>query len=159
MAKANEDREYHNCGTTLSVCIIKDNLLTAISIGDSRIYIKRKSELIRITKDHSELQEQVDDGWITEEEMFTHPNKNMINSAVGMSLDKMKIGLYDNIQLLKGDIVMVCSDGVHDFIRDKDLGKYINESLEFKNPAQYIVEKALENNSSDNITVCIYTYE
>ena len=76
--KSKEDEELRNMGTTLDVCLIYENKAFISHIGDSRIYRIRKEFMRKLTKDHSYVQQLVDEGKITKEESMNHPKKNML---------------------------------------------------------------------------------
>ena len=74
--------EYKNMGTTIAIALIYNNTLFIAHVGDSRIYRIRKNIIRQLTKDHSYVENLVQDGTITREESFTHPQKNMLTKAL-----------------------------------------------------------------------------
>lgn len=82
LEKKNELPDYKNMGTTIAVVLIYNNILFIAHVGDSRIYRLRKNIIRRLTKDDSYVENLVQDGTITREESFNHPQKNMLTKAL-----------------------------------------------------------------------------
>ena len=149
--KSKENKELENMGTTIDVCLILGNKVYIGHVGDSRVYRKRKDFFRKLTTDHSYVQKLVSDGTITKEEAYNHPKKNMLIKALGCSTfvepDVMVKGF------LKDDILLMCSDGLTNMLKDDEIVKIINE-----NPMEAcnnLVSKANENGGYDNITAVI----
>lgn len=81
--KAENSEMLYGMGTTITACIIQNEKVVIANVGDSSCYIVKEENIKKITKDHSLVQELVDDGSITEEEAVNHPNKNIITRALG----------------------------------------------------------------------------
>ena len=149
--KAKEIPEYENMGTTIDVCLIIPNKVYIGHVGDSRVYRKRKEFFRRLTTDHSYVQKLVSDGTITKEEAYNHPKKNMLIKALGCSAyvepDVMVKGF------LKDDVLLMCSDGLTNMLKDEEILKIIDE-----NPMEAcdkLVLEANRNGGLDNITAVI----
>lgn len=149
--KAKENTELVNMGTTLEVCLIYNNKVFIGHVGDSRIYRLRNDFFRKLTTDHSYVQKLVKDGTITKEEAINHPKKNMLMKALGCSPyvepDVTVKGF------LKGDIILICSDGLTNMLSEKEI--YDNILNNIDNPAEVLVNKANEMGGYDNITVVI----
>ncbi len=149
--KSKEDIELHDMGTTLDICLIYNNRVFIGHVGDSRVYRIRKNIMRKLTKDHSYVQKLVEDGKITREEANTHPKKNMLMKALGCNTlvepDVMCKGF------LKDDILLMCSDGLTNMIKDNEIYKILLENPE--DPATALIKKANENGGYDNITTII----
>lgn len=149
--KAKSNEELINMGTTLDICLIYDNKAFIAHIGDSRIYRIRKEFIRRLTKDHSYVQTLIDEGKISKEEGINHPKKNMLIKAVGcteyVEPDAMIKGF------IKGDIILMCTDGLTNMVTEEEIYKIIRQSKE--NPSQDLVNKANDNGGHDNITAII----
>lgn len=149
--KANENTELKNMGTTMDVCLIYQNKAFIGHIGDSRVYRIRKEFMRKLTKDHSYVQQLLDEGKITKEESINHPKKNMLIKALGCTKfiepDAMVKGF------IKGDILLMCSDGLTNMVEEKEIYKILKENNE--NPSKELIEKANEAGGLDNITAVI----
>lgn len=149
--KAKENAELENMGTTIDVCLISGNKVYIGHVGDSRVYRKRKKFFRKLTTDHSYVQKLVLDGTITKEEAYNHPKKNMLIKALGCSTfvepDVMVKGF------IKDDILLMCSDGLTNMLKDEEILEIINE-----NPIEAcnnLISKANEQGGYDNVTAVI----
>lgn len=158
LEKGQNQPEYKNCGTTVSGFLIKGNQYHTINIGDSRVYLWTNGMLCRETHDHSIVQELLDKGEITEDEAFTHPRRNMMTSAIGQSLNMIKIDINGPRQLESGDILMAFSDGVHDALRDHEIFSLVSQNLQNDRLADILVEQSYNAGGKDNITAVIYRF-
>ncbi len=116
-AKRNPDCE--GMGSTIVLVWLCAGQATVAWCGDSRAYLFREAQgLKQITKDHSYVQELVDKGLITEEVAFDHPMNNIITRSLG---DPGKQAQPESVSIpvYKGDILMVCSDGLCGVLRDR----------------------------------------
>ena len=146
--KSQESATKELMGTTLDTCLFYKNKIYISHIGDSRIYRIRKGIIRRLTKDHSYVQELVDEGKITKEEAKDHPKKNMIMKAIGIEESIEPDLSIKGFQ--KDDIVLMCSDGLTNMVPDDEILKILNE-----NPTDCTTplgQKANANGGADNIT-------
>lgn len=144
--------EYKGMGTTLSLALIYNNKLYIGHIGDSRIYIYRNSKLEKITTDDSLVNELIEKGKISKGEAFNHPQKHILTQALGtdykINIEKKIVELKDN------DILLFCTDGLTDMIREEKIEEIIaNNFSDINILARKLGKKALENGGSDNITL------
>ncbi len=156
--KAAQQPEYKNSGSTLTGFLIDENVFYSINIGDSRVYHFSDGRLCQVTNDHSVVQKLLDANLITSREAKNHPERHVMTSAIGQPIDKMDIQLPGKKKLNKGDILIACSDGVHDVLNDYEILELILNSKRTKNISKQIVTKAYEAGSEDNITTCTYQH-
>ncbi len=140
-------------GTTLVAALIEGTRGYIFNVGDSRAYLFREGKLRRITRDHSVVQELLDRGLITEEEAMTHPDRNVITMAIGTK-DHVNPDTYA-VTFSRGDILMLCSDGVHDLLSDEEIEGIMKERTRLSDIAGEIVKRANEKGGKDNITVVL----
>jgi protein phosphatase len=140
-------------GSTLVSAILncKTNKIRIANVGDSRAYIFTRNGLWH-TRDDTLVQELVDMGIITEEQAFDHPNKNRLNKALG-TCESIHVDMYTD-DLDKDSVLLLCTDGLHDFVRDEDI-KSIAFTESPKNAAERLVQEARDNGSLDDITIII----
>ena len=138
-------------GTTLEVCLIYNNKVFIGHVGDSRIYRIRKQFMRKLTRDHSYVEDLVQDGTITKEQAANHPKKNMLTKALGCNAfvepDKMVKGF------LKDDILLICSDGLTNMLTENEIYQIITEDVTVC--AEKLVQKANDSGGYDNITAII----
>ena len=113
---ASTNPQYAGMGTTLVVGVFREGRLLLGHVGDSRGYRLRAGKFMRITHDHSLLQEQIDAGLITEAQAAFSSNKNLVTRAVGVE-DSVMLESHLH-ELLPGDMVLLCSDGLSDMLDD-----------------------------------------
>lgn len=149
--KSKKEKELDGMGTTLEVCLIYNNKAYIGHIGDSRVYRIRKGIIRRLTKDHSYVQQLVEDGKITREEANTHPKKNMLTKALGCTPYVEPDIRARNIE--KNDILMMCSDGLTNMVGEEQICEIIKNNP--STAADELVKKANDLGGYDNITVVI----
>ncbi|AIE84013.1 Stp1/IreP family PP2C-type Ser/Thr phosphatase [Fimbriimonas ginsengisoli] len=139
-------------GTTLTALILLQDQAYTVNVGDSRSYRLRNGELLRLTMDHTVIEEYVRSGLLTPEQAETHPHKHVLTRAIGGDADvRPDIEAYD---LKVGDTFLLCSDGVMNHVSDDHIG----EILRTKSPAEAawnIVGQALLGGGTDNTTVIV----
>lgn len=158
LQKSIEAPEFKNCGTTVSGFMIKGDSYYTINIGDSRVYLWCDSMLCRETHDQSIVQELLDRGEITEDEAFTHPKRNIMTSAIGQSLDLMRVDINGPRTINGGEILMACTDGVHDALMDNQILMLMNAHHGDEGLAGIITSASYNAGGRDNITAVIYRH-
>jgi len=152
-----EHPETKGMGTTSVCAVVKDNEVHLVNLGDSRAYVVSNDEIRRVTKDHSLVQQLVDQGTITEEETRTHPQKNVISKAIGINADIESDTM--RLKLASDESLLLCCDGVIAHLTDEDIHKTIIESSDPDDACQNIVNLANERGGSDNISLIILSSE
>ena len=141
----------HVIATTVVAMIARGGHFAVLWAGDSRAYLLRGGEFQRITRDHSLVQELVDQGMITDSDAENHPQGNVITRAVGstgeLSLDKTTgpIGV--------GDRFLLCSDGLYRTLDEATMARL----LAGENAADDLVNLAVEQGARDNVTAVAIT--
>lgn len=115
--KSNLEPSCKGMGTTTVLAVVRDGMAYIAHIGDSRIYLLSSVGLRQVTRDHSLVQELLDQGKIAPEDVKNHPNKNMITRAVGVNLT-VDID-YLELPLEPGDKLLLCTDGLTNMISDE----------------------------------------
>jgi protein phosphatase len=154
-AHAQAHSECAGMGTTLSVLWRGGNYVYIAHVGDSRIYRLREGKLERITQDHSLVEELVRAGIITAEQARTHPRRNVITRALGTQGENEPDLLVTDIK--KGDLFLLCSDGLNGMVEDEDIEKTLREN-NLERAADSLIDQALKAGGRDNVTVVLYSY-
>jgi len=149
--KSKQEPNLEGMGTTLDICFIYNNKVYVGHVGDSRIYRIRGEIIRKLTKDHSYVQQLVEDGKITREEAEHHPKKNMLLKALGCTSMVEPDLRARNIET--GDILLMCSDGLTNMVEEKEIYRVVRENPE--TATQVLVELANVAGGYDNITVVI----
>ena len=152
--EASQNPEYRGMGTTLVAGLLTGGELIIGNVGDSRMYLHRNGELSRVTQDHSWVGEMVAAGALTEEQAANHPRRNVLTRALGVSAS-VKADLA-RLPLLRGDRLMLCSDGLHGMVDDKTIAGVVGgKSLNLKKAAGELIDLANRAGGTDNITVAL----
>lgn len=150
--KSQNEENLAGMGTTIVVVAIKDNKLHVAHVGDSRAYIIKNNSIVKLTNDHSMVQEMLEKGSITEEEANKHPQKNLITRALG--IDSNVVVDYTQDSVSWNDICLLCSDGLTNLVTDHDILKTIG-SKDLQSAVGDLITKANDNGGSDNITAVL----
>ena len=156
--KATENPELEGMGTTfVAATVSQNNEMDVLNIGDSRLYLI-DSEIRQITEDHSLVMEMVKNGEIKKEEARFHPKKNVVTraiSAIGVVIPDLF-----RVPVKKGDIILLCSDGLSNMVADNEIYDIINENRDDLNTcSDILVDRANRNGGKDNITVVLIKIE
>ena len=148
--------EFRGMGTTLVGGVVKSNGNGYIlNVGDSRAYhiSRRNGSILQITKDHSLVEDMVEAGTITREEALNHPRRNIITRALGT--EKKVEADYFDFFLQGGDVLLLCSDGLTNTLRDDELLRCVMELQTPEQICRSLMEKTLERGAKDNVTVLV----
>lgn len=139
-------------GTTMTLLRIADGVATIGHVGDSRAYLLREGELSQLTEDHTVAAEYVAQGQLTPEEAATHPQRHMLVRTLGLTrfvnIDEVKL------DLVPGDRILLCSDGLTEMVRDSAIATTLGEGT----PDEVVwklVEMANNGGGVDNITTVV----
>lgn len=154
-----ENTENQNMQTTLCALGIDENeMLHTINVGDSRLYRYRNGCLIQLSRDQSLVQMLYEEGSITRAERETHKQKNIIFPVLG-NLNSLPIfDIQEHEERIEfGDVLLLCSDGLSDYVTSPEMEEILAMPKALARRMQLLVELALENGSTDNITVIAIT--
>lgn len=151
--EAKEDDNKKGMGTTLVLTSIIDDEIIVSNVGDSRLYILSDGYLKQITIDHSFVGELLRLGKVTEKEAINHPDKNRITRAVGAEKD-ISIDFFD-VDRKKGDIILLCSDGLTNMLSDEMIEEILNMDISLMERAEKLVDTSNLRGGIDNITVIL----
>ena len=150
--RSRENSNLSGMGTTLVLASCIGNEAIVANIGDSRLYLVNDA-MTQITRDHSLVEEMVTLGRIDREMARNHPDKNIITRAVGVK-EKVAADFFE-VDLTKGDKLLLCSDGLTNMLRDEEIYQIIQDNKELEQAAKALVDAANENGGRDNIAVVL----
>ena len=140
-------------GTTLAALLIINSTAYIVNVGDSRVYIREKKQFRQITKDDSLVAKLVDAGEITPEEIYSHPQRNIITHCLGTQKDLL---VRPSVQKLKsGNSLLLCSDGLWEMVRDNEIKDIIAKNHNPQTACKRLIQAAIEGGGSDNISVIL----
>ena len=151
---ARSQAECEGMGTTVVAALFYDNKISIAHVGDSRLYRQRGSTISQVTMDHSLLQELVDRGFYSPEEAQRAANKNYVTRALGVE-PQVEVEVQEH-PVDKGDIFILCSDGLSDMVEDEDIRLTISTfGANLDTVAKQLIQLANENGGRDNVSVVL----
>ena len=168
-----DDNNYRaGMGSTASTAVLIGNRLYTATVGDSRIYLIRRDRIQQLSKDHTWIQDALEIGLITPEQIPGHPNNHVIRRYLGSSaLPEVDLRMYlkndqddetalanQGTRLQVGDIILLCSDGLSDLVEDGEIHSVIQQNTEQLNEAvQQLITMANDRGGHDNITIVMFS--
>jgi serine/threonine protein phosphatase PrpC len=155
IAQSQRRTEALPMGTTIAAVRIVDDRYKVAWVGDSRIYLWNGS-LKQISQDHSYVQELIDQGAITPEQARTHPHRNVVTQALGVTdPNSLKVEAVEG-ELKSGLSLLLCSDGLTEEVDDTQIARILaKRDLTAQECVDQLVLAALEGGGSDNVTVLL----
>ena len=150
---SSEDEDLKGMGSTCTALFLNNNQTFIAHVGDSRAFLIREKTIKQLTKDHTVAEQMLENGMITEEELKTSPQRNMLIKAIGVSSD-IEVETYDPFNINSGDCFLLCSDGLTEYI-DEDEICSITNMYGPEEACNLLVKIANKRGGSDNITVQI----
>ncbi len=146
-------QQQSDMGTTLAVALIIGNTAYIGNVGDSRVYLYREDEgLEQITRDHSSVARLVEAGAIAPDEIYTHPKRNEIYRSLGHQTT-IKVDTF-SVPLQIGDLLLLCSDGLWEMVRDASIEGIIESTLpDLARTCDQLRHAALNGGGKDNISM------
>ena len=150
LREAAKNSNYRGMGTTATILHIYNRRAYYAHVGDSRLYRLKNKNLEQITQDHSYVENLVRKGEITAEEARNHPMKNILTQAVG-AVENILVDTA-SFTVNAGDTFLLCTDGLTNMLEDKEIAEIL---LTSENPAENLVQAALNNGGLDNVSVIV----
>lgn len=152
-------RDTRHMGSTVVALRLSGPHYQIAWVGDSRAYLWSGRQLRRLTKDHSYVQLLLDMGMILEDEMYTHPSRNVISQGLGVggaNGDSVRVDEVEG-QLGVGDTILLCSDGLSGELRDELIAEVLSVSEDNQERVAQLIEAALAFGGVDNVTAILVT--
>ena len=140
-------------GCTATAAYIEGGIMAIAHVGDSRAYLLHEGSLIRVTRDHSYVEELVDAGEITADEARVHPNRSVITRALGS--DPAMYADHFTLNIEEGDRLILCSDGLSSMVSDGEIETIATQSSTAQICTDNLVDAALAAGGGDNVTVIV----
>ena len=145
--------DYKGMGTTLALVLLIKNKIITVNCGDSRIYWVKNNELVQLTEDQTYVNFLLHSGQITEDEVATHPDRHILTNAIGLF---PSISIDIRIHNYNGEKIFICSDGVYNNVKKKDILNVLNTKLSVEDKAQSLISLGNYNGGSDNMSLVIW---
>lgn len=141
-------------GCTVTMAFVQDGQAHIANIGDSRTYLLRNGELLPITKDHSLVAKLVETKQIAPDEVYTHPQRNLIYHSLGAGHKQVDPDVFHQTLQL-GDQLLLCSDGLWEMVRSPALLQALSEPDEITKTCDTLIKLANDNGGVDNISAVV----
>jgi protein phosphatase len=146
--------EAMGAGSTVTMAVVEGPLAFIANVGDSRAYLVRNHQLQQITMDHSLVAGLVAAGRITLEESYDHPQAGLIYRCLGY-MHTVEVDIFRQ-ELQVGDVLLLCTDGLWEMVRDPNrIVGIIEEAPTLDRAAQWLVQAANAAGGKDNISVVL----
>jgi protein phosphatase len=155
LSRADADRA--GMGTTMTAVHVGETEVSVAHVGDSRLYCLRNDQLERLTRDHSLVEELVQEGRLTPEEADEHPQRSIITRALGPE----RSVAVDHLTwpARSGDVYLICSDGLTSMIAEAKVAELMRAAKTLEETAHALIGAANEAGGRDNITVVLFRLE
>src|SRR6201996_3785616 len=154
---SHSNAEQAGMGTTLTAVYVGEREIAIAHVGDSRAYRLREGELLRLTEDHSLVDELLRQGRLTPEEAVEHPQRSVITRALGpegtVEVDTRSYTARD------GDVYLLCSDGLTTMLAEQQLASILTAHATLREAGEALIAAANEAGGRDNITVVLLRVE
>jgi protein phosphatase len=144
--------ELRGMATTLTAVALERGFLTAVHVGDSRLYLVRAGEIVQLTKDHTVVAGRARLGLVDQERARNHPDKSILTRSLGRELIVSRDRLTR--RLVQGDALLLCSDGLHGVLEDPEMPDIMG-GLDAVAASAALVRAANARGTSDNLTAAV----
>lgn len=151
--EAERDSRYTGMGSTIVALAVEGDEFSVAHVGDSRAYLLRGGVIQQLTNDHSLVMEQIRRGLMTAEDAERSNVQNVIVRSLGAE-ESVDPDLADH-ELLPGDVLLMCSDGLSHFVRDDLITDVLSASSSPEGACEDLIQAAKASNSNDNITCLV----
>ncbi len=141
-------------GSTVTLMLVSNDQAYIANVGDSRTYLLRNNTLKSLTKDHSLVWRLVENKQISEDDVYTHPQRNLIYRSLGAGHRNIEVDIFYET-LRPGDTFLLCSDGLWEMVRREDLRKTLSESASPQKICENLIAQANDGGGEDNITAVV----
>ena len=149
--------QFNKMGTTAVALLLSKQVAKVAHVGDSRAYFFRNGFLCQITLDHTKVQSMIDAGVLSREEGECHPDSHILERAIGIH-DEVTVDISNEIPFRDGDAFLLCSDGLSGYVSDTEIESVLKSRAAIQEIPKILVDKAIGNGGSDNITVQFIQY-
>lgn len=147
------DKGFMQMGATVVALVVRHAVARVVWAGDSRAYLYRNHHLRMLTRDHTVVQELVDQGHLSPSDADHHPESHIVTRAVGGDAVIEPDGV--SLPLCIGDRLMLCSDGLPRCVYEPDMARLLEAAATPDEACQALVREALENGAPDNVSVIV----
>lgn len=142
-------------GTTFAAVSVQEDIAKVYNVGDSRVYLFRNKKLKQVSVDDTTAQRLINMGVLSKEKAKTHEDRHKLTQHLGIFKDEMIVEphISTEIEIRKGDVFLLCSDGLTDMVEDDKIAEILSKAKNSKIAARKLIDEALNNGGRDNVTV------
>src|SRR4051812_29863963 len=156
--RSRTEQQRAGMGTTVTAAYVGEDSVVVAHVGDSRCYLLRDGDLIRLTRDHSLVDELIRRGKLTEEQAESHPQRSVITRALGPEPD-VEVDV-EAFPARAGDVFLLCSDGLTSMVHEPKLKPLLTDAdRSLQQTGRALIAAANEAGGRDNITVILFRLE
>ena len=152
-AEARDTPEFAGMGTTVVAALVHTNRIQIVNVGDSRAYLQSGGDLYCVTTDHSWVNEVGRGLGLSDEQLRTHPYRNVLTKAIGAE-EQVEVQKLE-IDFRPGDLLLLCSDGLHGVSGDHVIQETLRHSNGLRERCEALIDATLERGAPDNITAVL----
>lgn len=151
-----DDPDKHGMGATLTILWLARDKAWLGQVGDSRLYRLTQKEILQLSKDQTPVGHMLRSGEITAEEARTHPQRNLLDQALGAGMSSVHPHC-EELRILESDCFLLCTDGLSDALTDHSIYNLVAKQARWSIPTacKYLINEANEAYGQDNITVVL----
>jgi PPM family protein phosphatase len=141
-------------GSTVTTILIQNDQAYIANVGDSRTYLLRDQQLTPLTRDHSLVARLVESKQIAPEDIYSHPQRNLIYRSLGAGHKNVEVDVFHEV-LQAGDRLLLCSDGLWEMVHSEDLISVLSGKSTPQEMCNTLINQANDNGGEDNITAIV----
>jgi PPM family protein phosphatase len=149
-----EKSSARGLGCTVTAALVQDDQAYVLNVGDSRTYLYRDGMLTRLTRDHSLVQRLVEEKQIEPDDVYSHPQRNLIYRSLGAGHKNVDADVFHET-LLPGDTLLLCCDGLWEMVRQQGLLTVLQKEHDPQKICDTLIDMANANGGEDNITAVV----
>jgi PPM family protein phosphatase len=149
---AEQHPAFQGMGTTCTALVVLGHQLYFAHVGDSRLYLMRQNQILRLTRDHSYVGRLVESGLVRPEDAENHPQRHILTAALGAGREVAVDGPEHSTPLRDGDTLLLCTDGLWSVVSESELEMAVAQAAPTECCAA-LVKLARERGGPDNITL------
>ena len=154
VAYGEEQSSARGLGCTVTSALIQDDKAFIVNVGDSRTYLYRGGELTKLTRDHSLVQRLVEEKQIEPDDVYSHPQRNLIYRSLGAGHKSVDPDVFHET-LRPGDTLLLCSDGLWEMVRHQGILSVLKQERDAQKICDTLIDMANANGGEDNITAVV----
>lgn len=154
VAYGEEKSSARGLGCTVTAALVQDDQAHIVNVGDSRTYLYRNGELKPLTRDHSLVQRLVEEKQIDPEDVYSHPQRNLIYRSLGAGHKNVDADVFHET-LQSGDRLLLCCDGLWEMVRPKQIVDVLRQEQDLQRICDTLIDMANSNGGEDNITAVV----